>query len=119
MIIYVSISPSNCCDRLPIPLVISCGKTTVTSHPDAGGFVPSAHVFIENQICARLQDSCTNKDAVADLGKAPLFWVKKEEMTAWRKASRASKSKLTLLLRSRSGSATSIGNQMVTSEIRK
>ena len=71
MIIYVSISPSNCCDRLPIPLVISCGKTTVTSHPEAGGFVPSAHVFIEKQICARLQDSCTNKDAVADLGEPP------------------------------------------------
>lgn len=71
MIIYVSISPSNCCDRLPIPLVISCGKTTVTSHPEAGGCVPSAHVFIEKQICARLQDSCTNKDAVADLGEAP------------------------------------------------
>ena len=49
---------------------------------------------------------------VADLGKGPggqvppLFWVKNEEMTEGKKASRARKSKLGPLLCSRSGSAT-------------
>ena len=46
---------------------------------------------------------------VADLGKGPahpLFWVKNEEMTEGKKASRASKSKLGPLLCSRCGSAT-------------